>query len=55
MLAPLIEKSDSMCIDKKEGWVDPIKAYLKSETLPKDRKLAEKIKKRSSIYYLGND
>ena len=35
--------------------MDPIKAYLKNQTLPKDKKKAKKVKKRSSLYYLEND
>ena len=35
--------------------MDPIKAYLGSETLPEDKKEADKVKKRSSLFYLEND
>ena len=35
--------------------MDPIKAYLRSENLSKDRQAADKIKKRSFMFYLGND
>ena len=55
MLAPSIEKRDSMCIDKKESWIDPIKAYLKNETFPEDRQQDEKIKKKLSLYYMEKD
>ena len=44
-----------MCVNKKESWMDPIKVYLKNEILPEDRKQAEKIKNKSSLYYLDND
>ena len=44
-----------MCIDKKESWMDPIKAYLKNKVLSEDRRQAKKIRKRSSLYHLDND
>ena len=44
-----------MCIDEKENQMDYIKAYLKNQTFPKDKKIVKKIKKQSSLYYLEND
>ena len=35
--------------------MDPIKVYLKNQVLPDDRRQAEKIRKRSYLYYLDND
>ena len=32
--------------------MDPIEAYLNNQTLPKDKKKAKKIEKRSILYYL---
>ena len=55
MLAPSTETSQYMCVDKKDSQMDPIKVYLKNEALPKDKRLVEKIKKRSSLYYMEND
>ena len=42
MLAPLIERNDSMYVDARESWMDPIKAYLKNESFTKDMKKAKK-------------
>ena len=30
MLMPSIEKNEFICIEDKESWIDPIKAYLKN-------------------------
>ena len=35
--------------------MNPIKAYLKNKTFPKDKRQAKKIKKRSSLYYKENN
>ena len=43
MLALTIEKNESMCVDKKVSWMDPIKAYLEVGTLSKDKKEANKV------------
>ena len=45
MLASSIERSDSICVDKNESWMDLIKVYLKNEILPMDKRQANKIKK----------
>ena len=45
MLSPSIEKNDSMCIDEKKSWMDPIEMYLKNQTLSKNKRQAKKIKK----------
>ena len=45
---------DSMCVNKKESWMELIKAYLKNETFPEDR-LVEKIKMWLSFHYLDYD
>ena len=45
MLALSIERKKSMCVDEKESRMDPIKAYLKNETLLEDKREVEKIKK----------
>ena len=55
MLPPLIKVGEVACVDTKDGWMDPIKAYLKNETFPKDKRYAEKIQKRSALYYLKTD
>ena len=44
-----------MCIDEKESWMDPIKAYLKIQTILEDNKKANKGKKQQSLCYLKND
>ena len=55
MLTPSIEKNDSMCVDKKEEWMDPIKVYLKNKTFLKEKRQAKKVKKWLSLYYSEND
>ena len=40
MLTPLTKRIKSMCIDGKESWMNPIKAYLKIK-----KKKAKKINK----------
>ena len=47
MLEPSIERNKSMCVNEKENWMDLIKAYLKNQTFPKDKKEVGKIKKQS--------
>ena len=42
MLTPFIEKNEAMCVERKESWMDPIKAHLKNQTFLKDKKKAEK-------------
>ena len=55
MLALSIKRNESMCVDKKDNWMDPIKANLKNEALLEDKRQDEKIKKMSSLYYMEND
>ena len=45
MLTLLVERNDFTCIDEKEEQMDPIKAYLKNETLSEDKRQVEKVKK----------
>ena len=45
MLAPLIQRNQSMCVDERESQMDPFKAYLKNETLLEDKRKAKKIKR----------
>ena len=55
MLALLIERSESMCVNKKDNWMDSIKEYLKNEAFPEDKRQFEKIIKRFSLYYMENE
>ena len=45
ILMPSIERNESMCINEKKSWTNPIKAHLENQTLLKDKKNTEKIKK----------
>ena len=54
MLAPLIEKGESMYIKEGVSWIDPIKSYLRDRTLLEDKKEVDSIRKRSSLFYLEN-
>ena len=45
MLASTEDRNESMCVDKKESWMDPIQAYLEVGTLPEDKKEANKVQK----------
>ena len=54
VLAPTIERNESMCVVGKTSWVDPIKT-LRNGTLLKDKKVAKKVKKWLSLFYLEND
>ena len=55
MLAPSIQTSESMCVDKKDNKIDTIKGYLKNAALLMDKRKVEKIKKRYSLYYMENN
>ena len=43
MLALMIDRNESMCVDNKVSWMDPIKAYLEVRTFPEDKKEANKV------------
>ena len=51
MLTTSIKRNESMCMDARKSCMDPIKAYLKTESLLKDRKEAKKVKKWLSHFF----
>ena len=51
--APYTEKI--MTIEKEKSWMTPIVQYLKTGTLPLDRKEAKIIERRSAYFFLEND
>ena len=55
MLAPLIERNESMCVNENESYMDPINSYLKDQIFLGDKKQTKEIKNCSSLYYLEND
>ena len=53
MLAPSIKGNESIYVDEKESQINPIKAYLKNQTLLEYGKEAKKIKKMIVFLLLG--
>ena len=43
MLALSIKVGEVTCVNTKDGWMDPIKVYLKNETFLEDKRQVEKI------------
>ena len=43
MLAPSIKAREVACVNTKDEWMDPIKVYLKNETLFEDKRQVKKI------------
>ena len=55
ILALIIAGNESICMEGKLSWMDPIKAYLKFGTLSEDKKEVDKVRKLSTLFYLEND
>ena len=54
MLSSSIDKNESMCIEERVSWMDPIKTYLEDRTFSKDKKEADNVRKQSASFYLKN-
>ncbi|XP_077215755.1 uncharacterized protein LOC143850385 [Tasmannia lanceolata] len=50
-----IERDEVAQITPEPSWMDPIVQYLKDDTLPKNRKEAQKITAKSALYVLKGE
>ena len=41
----IIDRNESMCMEEKIGWMDPIKIYVETGVLPGDKVEPDRIRK----------